>query len=158
MEQHYTRGLNVELTLGEAKAFEVRDWIAATIVVHRICANAPCEGFVKLEDVVVDNVSVLMKRRPNFRPESAFATRAEYEAHFDKEEKHFETNDAHYFSVQHKSTVGEEGWGRAIEPTLCEHGVAMRISYSGLVPEGYERGRKFLFGVSFSGPMRNRQP
>jgi hypothetical protein len=56
----------------------------------------------------------------------------------------FESRDAYYFL--------NEWRGRKIKPQLCDHGLSMRIKYTGVVPEGFERGRPFTFMLSFQGP------
>lgn len=121
--ERYSMGLSVEIVLGEPKDFRVRDWTSCTFKPAMMVANAPCEAFVEIESACVDNIDVLLN---------------------DDGSERFESHDAYYFFAK--------GEGRAIKPYLCEHGLSMSIKYTGVIPEGFQPGRRFLFCLSFSGP------
>ena len=54
------------------------------------------------------------------------------------------TVDAYAFRMQ-------EG-GLEVDSVLCDHGMAMRGKYSGLIPEGLSPGQKFVLTITLQGP------
>lgn len=97
--ERYSMSISAEIVLGEPKAFRVRDWTSRTFEPHRIVANAPCEGFVMIDDASVDNIDVLLD---------------------DNGMERFESHDAHHFSGEGKKIkpyLCEHGLGMYIKYT-----------------------------------------
>lgn len=121
--ERYSMSLPAELILGEAKFFHVRERVGLEFEPHGFSANAPCKGFVTLENVYVDNVDILLK---------------------DDGSEAFESHDAFHFNPNNgnKLIVGRR----------AAHGLSMRIRYTGLIPPKYTPGQRFGFFLSFLGP------
>ena len=123
--ERYSFGLLVTLTLGEPKAFSVREWTMRAVNVKKITANVPCAEFITLQDVVVDGVTL-----------SPF----------------YNANGPDYYPEHDAWDFRPDADGRTVNPQLCDHGASMRGKYTGLVPKGYKKGDEYAFIVTIEGP------
>lgn len=124
----YTFALGAEIVLGVPCQFEARDWTMRAFNPEHLTTNAPCAGFVRLEDMSIDGVTP----KPIFYNEVG--------------PDYYPTRDAYDF---HPDVPKEK---RSFERLLCDHGVHVRATYTGHVPEGLKAGQLFRFCVAVMGP------
>lgn len=125
----YTMAVNVELVLGTAQKFRVREWVDVDFDPEHRSSNVPSPNFVWLRDLKVDNMTVLPSDEKGFSgvTEDAFAM---------------------------QTARG----GAKFEPAPCRHGITVDGEYSGLVPEGCVAGQKFLLCIMLSGYVAQQEP
>jgi len=133
--ERYTMGIHVEVVLGSPSTAGVSDWTRCTFKPERLIANAPCEGMFEIESATVDEVDVMCTEQG---------------------EERFPSRDAYFFLY--------DSTGRTIDAPVCEHGVGMRVRYTGKLPDRknadgtpvYAAGQKFFFILSFTGTARKQ--
>lgn len=117
-----------EVVLGTPVYFVMREWVERAFRVEFLSTNAPCEGFITLNEVEIDG--------HRWRP-------AEYDAL---------RRDAFDFHMQ----TPMEKRASAKPYLLCDHGAKASCLYTGLVPPEMVAGEKFKFFVTLQGSALDR--
>ena len=142
----YSMTVPVKLVLGTRQIFDAALWTMVTFKPELIVTNAPAPCFVVLDSVIVDGVEIV-----------CFSGEMGVDAYIYRPAKN--PKDFDHPTEDERREFDERSEARQIKApniALCEHGISVVGSYSGLVPSGCKVGETVTFRVGLQGPIQKK--